>query len=267
MKRQDEELLADVSMSARSKASLVSGEGGKKGGGRIIAENEALVRMLREQTQEIEEESKKIHEHSDTKKRKSRSEFVRDKEGSDLKRETSHTKHRHHSAKKKSRSRHEDRDSDCDESSPGERQTPHRSSHEKLSRQTSKTCHKKSRSSDRRNSLQDSLDSTHDTHRRSRHDSLRSPHQERRKSQHDSLESQRSESRDAPAAVSSRDRKNSTEEDAPPSSQRQAHKSGCLHIVESFYLLVGYVEQRVIGWVVAEVKHVRLLFLEITGSA
>ena len=32
-----------------------------------------------------------------------------------------------------------------------------------------------------------------------------------------------------------------------------------LHIVESFYLLVGYgyVEQRVIGWVVAEVKHVK----------
>ena len=29
-----------------------------------------------------------------------------------------------------------------------------------------------------------------------------------------------------------------------------------LHIVESFYL-VGYVEQRVIGWVVAEVKHVK----------
>ena len=29
-----------------------------------------------------------------------------------------------------------------------------------------------------------------------------------------------------------------------------------LYIVESFYLLVGDVEQRVIGWVVAEVKHV-----------
>ena len=29
-----------------------------------------------------------------------------------------------------------------------------------------------------------------------------------------------------------------------------------LYIVESLYLLVGDVEQRVIGWVVAEVKHV-----------
>ena len=29
-----------------------------------------------------------------------------------------------------------------------------------------------------------------------------------------------------------------------------------LYIVESFYLLVGDVEQRVTGWVVAEVKHV-----------
>ena len=29
-----------------------------------------------------------------------------------------------------------------------------------------------------------------------------------------------------------------------------------LYIVESFYLLVGDVEQRVIGWVVTEVKHV-----------
>ena len=29
-----------------------------------------------------------------------------------------------------------------------------------------------------------------------------------------------------------------------------------LYIVEIFYLLVGDVKQRVIGWVVAEVKHV-----------
>ena len=50
-------------MSAKSKASVISNETVRKGGGRIIAENEALVRMLREQTDEIHENKERKSKH------------------------------------------------------------------------------------------------------------------------------------------------------------------------------------------------------------